>query len=90
MSESHVCGHSIPAKQVSERTQPKPITLIFGKMYETEHFGQVLSNLRCSVSSKGGHKSCQNAKFTGRHLCWSLFFNKVKGLRPATLFKKRL
>ena len=30
------------------------------------------------------------AKFTGKHLCQSLFFNKVAGLRPATLFKKRL
>ena len=30
------------------------------------------------------------AKFIGKHLCHSLFFNKVAGLRPATLFKKRL
>ena len=30
------------------------------------------------------------ANFTGKHLCWSLFFNKVAGLRPATLLKKRL
>ena len=30
------------------------------------------------------------AKFTGKHLCQSLFFNKVADLRPATLFKKRL
>ena len=29
------------------------------------------------------------AKFTGIHLSQSLFFNKVAGLRPATLFKKR-
>ena len=29
-------------------------------------------------------------KFTGKHLCQSLFFNKVAGLRPATLFQKRL
>ena len=29
------------------------------------------------------------AKFTGKHLCQSLFFNKVAG-RPATLLKKRL
>ena len=29
-------------------------------------------------------------KFTGKHLCQSLFFNKVVGLRPATIFKKRL
>ena len=28
-------------------------------------------------------------KFTGKRLCWSLFFNEVAGL-PATLLKKRL
>ena len=30
------------------------------------------------------------AKSAGKHLCQSLFFNKVAGLRPATLLKKRL
>ena len=30
------------------------------------------------------------AQFTGKHLCQSLFFNKVGGLRPATLLKKKL
>ena len=30
------------------------------------------------------------AKFTGKHLCQSLFFNKVASLRPTTLSKKRL
>ena len=29
-------------------------------------------------------------KFTGKHQCQSLFFNKVSGLKPATLFKERL
>ena len=29
-------------------------------------------------------------KLTGKHLCQSLFFNKVAGLRPATLLKERL
>ena len=29
-------------------------------------------------------------KLTGKHLCQSLFFNKVIGLRPATFLKKRL
>ena len=28
--------------------------------------------------------------FTGKHLCQSLFFNKVTGLRPAALLRKRL
>ena len=30
------------------------------------------------------------AKFTGKHPCHSLPFNKVAGLMRATLFKKRL
>ena len=30
------------------------------------------------------------AKLTGKHLCQSLFLNKVTGHRPAILFKKRL
>ena len=29
------------------------------------------------------------AKFTVKHLCYSLFFNKVADLRPSTLLKKR-
>ena len=28
------------------------------------------------------------AKLTGKHLCRSIFFNKVEGLKPATLLKK--
>ena len=28
------------------------------------------------------------AKFTGKHLCQSFFFNKVVSLRPVTLLKK--
>ena len=42
---------------------------------------------RCSIK-KGVLRNF--AKFTGKHLCQSLFFNKVAGLRPATLLKKRL
>ena len=30
------------------------------------------------------------AKFTGKYLCQSLFFNKGAGLRPATLLKKTM
>ena len=44
------------------------------------------SHRRCSVRKD----ILRNfAKFKGKHLCQSLFFNKVAG-RPATLFKKRL
>ena len=36
---------------------------------------------------KGVYKNL--AKFTGKHLCQNLFFNKSDGVRPATLLKKR-
>ena len=48
--------------------------------------------------SEISHQSCSIikavlrnfAKFTGKHLYQSLFFNEVAGLRPATLLKMRL
>ena len=42
---------------------------------------------RCSVR-KGVLKNFE--KFTGKHLCQSLHFNKIEALRSATLLKKRL
>ena len=44
-----------------------------------------LSHRRCSVR-KGIFTNF--AKFTRKHLCQSVFFNKVEGLRPATLLKR--
>ena len=50
---------------------------------------KVTRNSRSEVFCKKG--VLRNfAKSTGKHLCQSLFFNKVAGLRPATLLKKRL
>ena len=45
------------------------------------------SHQRCSMK-KGILKNFP--KFTGKHLRQNLFFNKVAGLRPASLLKKRL
>ena len=45
------------------------------------------SHRRCSVRK---NVLWNFAKFTGKHLYQSLFFNKIVGLRPATLLKKRL
>ena len=45
------------------------------------------SHRRCSLR-KGVLRNF--AKFAGKHLCQSLFFNKATGLRPARLLKKRL
>ena len=55
---------------------------------------QFLSKSRSDRSSRP-EVFCKNgvlrnfAKFTRKHLCQSLFFNKIAGLRPATLLKKR-
>ena len=51
------------------------------------HLKSRSSHRSCSVR-KADHRNL--TKFTGKHLCWSLFFNKVAGLRPAILSKKRL
>ena len=45
------------------------------------------SHRRCSIG-KGVLRNF--TKFTVKHLCQSLFFNKVAGLRSATLLKKSL
>ena len=45
------------------------------------------SHRRCSVR-KGVLRNF--TKFTGKDLCQSLFFNKARGLRSATLLKKKL
>ena len=53
---------------------------------------------KASTTSRSSHPEvfCKKgaytnlAKFTGKHLCQSLLFNKVAGLRSATLLKKRL
>ena len=46
------------------------------------------SSLPGVVCEKGALENI--AKFTGKHLCCSLLLNKVEGLRPVTLLKKRL
>ena len=54
-----------------------------------EHKGSNFRNSRLEVFCKKG--VLRNfAKFTGKHLCQSLFFNKVACLRPTFLLKKRL
>ena len=46
------------------------------------------SHWRCSIKKDVFYKKF--AKFTGKHLCPSLFLNKVGCLRPAALSKKGL
>ena len=53
---------------------------------------EILSITRCSRPEVFNKKDVLKnfTKFTGKHLCCSLFFCKVAVLRPATLLKKRL
>ena len=57
----------------------------YSKFHQTFSGGGITWSVRKGI--------CINfAKFTGKHLCQSLFLNKIAGLRPATstLLKKRL
>ena len=53
---------------------------------------------RVAIRFRSSHKRCSKkkdvlrnfAKFTGKHLWQNHFFNKVAGLKPATLLKKKL
>ena len=55
-----------------------------------------LNHLVCLFRNSHLQVFCQRAvfknfaKFLGKGLWWNLFFNKVAGFHPATLFKKRL
>ena len=83
------------------KTVERNLTLILTVLSESSiHFSQssrVLAK-KNAVSFRSSHQSCSVkegvlrnfTKFTGKHLWQNLFFNKVPGLRPATLSKKRL
>ena len=47
--------------------------------------------MKYDTTFRSSHRVLRNfAKFIGKQLCQSLFINKVAGLRPATLLKKKL
>ena len=60
---------------------------IFSKKYWSDcERGYVGSSRPEVLCKKGVLKNF--TKFTGKHLCQSLLFNKIAGLRPTTLLKK--
>ena len=64
------------------------LVLISWLLYSTSSVARNrISHGKCSLR-KGVLRN--SAKFTGKHLCQSLLFSKVAGLRPETLLKKRL
>ena len=64
----------------------------------SSHYGTDRCTETCPAKSRSSRPEvfCKKgvlrnfAKFTEKHLCQRLFFNKVARLRPATLLKKRL
>ena len=56
-----------------------------------------ISKKKCFTNNRSSHQKCSMkkgvlknfTKFTGKHLCQSLFYNKFAGLSPATLIKKK-
>ena len=69
--------------------------LLFAKLSQSPQKNTFFEDSQSFVSSRA-EVFCKKGvlrnftKFTGKHLCQSLFFNKVAGLRPANLLKKRL
>ena len=78
------------------------ITIIYQRIFTTgtSNYWTAGSSVKSisGITCRGSHRRCSVrknvlknfAKFAGKHLCQSLFFNKVTRLRPATLLKKGL
>ena len=64
------------------------VCLVMCEVLITESVAQRCSVKKVFLEKKGVLRNF--AKFPGKHLCQSLFFNKVVGLRPATLLKNTL
>ena len=62
------------------------ITAVFSRQ-NTELCGRYIFRSSCSELSYKEDVLKNFAKF-GKHLCWSLFFNKVAGWKPPTLLKR--
>ena len=76
-------------KQSDKRWKTSLIKLVFSKIYKSNYHNSRSyrrSHRMCSIQ-KGVFKNF--AKSTRKHLCQSLYFNKVAGLRTATLLKER-
>ena len=70
-------------------------TLVRNKLRKTRHsiswsFSNWKESSDCFQKQLPEPKFTEKTPATGKRLCQSIFFNKVAGLRPATLFKKRL
>ena len=69
------------------RTQSKILFVCGHMQVRKTPYSHIIRSSRPEVFCKRGVLS-NFTKFTGKHLCQSLFLNKFPGLRPATLLKK--
>ena len=58
----------------------------FEQIYKTSLWNETVSEITDVFYKTGVLRNF--TKFIWKHLCWSLFFNKVAGLRPETLLKR--
>ena len=58
----------------------------FEQIYKTSLWNDTVREITDVFCKKGVLRNF--TKFTWKHLCWSLFFNKVADLRPETLLKR--
>ena len=88
LSISYNCLHEVPRKEFPCGHSDRNFHLLGERC---KHYPKIklhrTSHRKCSVK-KGVTRNF--TKFTGKYLCQRLFFNKIEGLRPATLLKKRL
>ena len=93
--------HIFPGKYVQQGSKKLGLTMQFSENPTKFQLSFIIAaNFRLDIeqvqSPRSSHQTCSIkkgdlknfAKFTGKQLCQSLFLNK--GLRPATLLKKRL
>ena len=72
------------------------LQVTFHNSFFTNPFWGTACEIFCLLRSSRSEVFCKKGvvrnfeKFIGKHLCQSLLFNKVAGLRPASLLKKRL
>ena len=92
------------AKLFASVVSPLPLKLIYPYLSNQTQRMRINSNFsdrtdtEFGVPCRSSHERCSVrkcvlrnfTKFTGKHLCQSLFFNKVAGLRLVTVLKKRL
>ena len=88
-------GEKFKMKAVDCGIQSKEIALCSDLPFGILSFNNYLDG-SSHRKGKSNHRRCSVkeyvltnfANFTGKHLCWRLFFDKVAGLQPASFLKR--